>query len=104
MASGERSQLHGLVLARTLIAEPLARELPDLLHSAAPVHATQHQVCGRRDAEELAGLVILQHVPGLAARALAVNLRVRPQPRLEVGDAIPIAGKRAHTSARFRSS
>ena len=86
-----RQEMDGLVLGRQLldIVGAGAEVFPDLMDSAPSVHHAQHLVGGGRQSVELTRLVVLQHIPGPTAKALAVNLRVGAEPGPDVRDPVP---------------
>ena len=82
-------QMDRLVLGWRIVLRLASRSFPDIAHRPPAVHQAQHKVGDRGQAVKTSGLMVLQNVPGLAAKHLSVNGGVRAQPRFEVGDAVP---------------
>ena len=82
-------ELDHLVLGHGVVAELRERSVPDLLDGVLAVHQPDHEVGRRREAVEALRGEILQHVPGLAAVLVAVDLGMRPQQRRELRDPVP---------------
>ena len=82
-------ELDHLVLGHGVVAELRERSVPDRLDGVLAVHQPDHEVGRRREAVEALRGEILQHVPGLAAVLVAVDLGMRPQQRRELRDPVP---------------
>ena len=82
-------QPHRLAMTGPLGAHVAGEAIDDVPDRPLPVHQGEQCMGGGGDAEMVAGLVILQHVSHAASAALPVYLGVQPQPRPEIGDAIP---------------
>ena len=84
-------QANRLVLGRLLagIVEAAAEFFPDVPNRAASVHHAHHVMGGGRQPIEIAQLMILEHVPGLAPETLAVKLGVRSQAGPQLSHAVP---------------
>jgi len=74
-------QADHLGLGRRVVLEPGAGRLPERLHGASPVHQRQHQVRRRAQPVIAPRVAVLHHEPGLAAKALPVDIDMAAQPR-----------------------
>ena len=86
-----RQEMDGLVLGRQLldIVGAGGEVFPNLMDGAPSIHHAQHLMGGGRQSVELTGLVVLEHIPGLTAKALPVNLGVCTEPGPDVRDPVP---------------
>jgi hypothetical protein len=82
-------QLDHLVLRHRVVAELRECPVPDRLDGVLAVHQPDHEVRRRGEAVEALGSKILEHVPGLAAVLVTVDLRVGTQQRRQLRDPVP---------------
>ena len=82
-------QLDHLVLRHRVVAELREGAVPDRLDGVLAVHQPDHEVRRRGEAVEALGGEILEHVPGLAAVLVTVDLRVGAQQRRQLRDPVP---------------
>src|SRR5262245_41150571 len=82
-------QLDELVLSRSAFPEAAIGDLPQLLNRPCSVHAVQDQPRGRVETMHAPRGRVLHDEPDLAPIVVTVQARVRTQPGLQCGDAIP---------------
>jgi hypothetical protein len=78
-----------LFLRRLILAELFADACPDVVDGPPAVHHAEHEVRGRRNSVKAAGLVVLEQIPDITAKYLAVDLGMRAQPGLHSVDPVP---------------
>ena len=93
-----REQVDHLRLAGRIVAQVVQRGFPDRLHGAPAVEPADDAPGDFVQPVLAPGDAILQHVPDLAAVAVAVDLHVTAHPRVQVGNPVPVLAEdaRAH--------
>ncbi|MBR0815175.1 hypothetical protein JQ544_26835 [Bradyrhizobium diazoefficiens] len=82
-------QANDLVLGQDIILQPRAGDVPDLLNGAFAVHEADDEVGLGRETMQAARRAILEDVPELPAKLMAMNARMGPQPGPHIGNPVP---------------